>query len=382
MKNIKEALIFGLVLFLLACGSSTESNVDIQLLHQKKDSLKEIHEKISAEIALIDEQLKTLDTNVSLPIVTTKPIEIKPFNHFVEIQGAVETGGNALVFPEAAGTIIAIVIKEGAKVNKGDAILKIDAGMLQSTVKEVETNYDLAKQIFEKQERLWKDNIGSEVNYLQAKTNKEALEQKLKTLHEQLDMYTVRAPFSGVVDEIMPKIGEAANPAMPVARVINYDERYIKADVSEDYITSIKEGTLVKVYFSSLDKEYEAEVERTGKYINPNNRTFKIQVSLNDIQESLQPNLLADIRVRDFYEEKAVVIPTNIIQQDRKGNEYVYLIDKQGVKTLVKKAIIKTTYSYNNETIVTSGLKGDEVLIDKGARSVQANDEVEVKTTL
>ncbi len=374
----KLVLSLSIASIIVSCGSDTTSDKSVLALQQKKDSLKTIYDDVAAQIALIDEQLKALDTTILLPLVTTKAIENKSFSHFVEIQGAVETGGNATLFPEAMGTITSIVAKEGQKINKGDVILRIDAGMLQSTLKEVETSYELAKEIFEKQERLWKQKIGSEVDYLQAKTNKESLEQKQKTIHEQLEMYTVRAPFSGTVDEIMPKVGEAANPAIPVARVINYDDTYIKADVSEDYISTIKDGTFSKVYFPSLGKEVEAKVDRTGNYINPKNRTFKVHISLNQVEENLQPNLLADIKIRDFHQDNAIVIPSSIIQQDRQGNEYIYLLDTKGAKHMVKKAVLKTGYSYGEETMILSGLEGNEVFIDKGGRSVQAGDEVEV----
>ncbi|MCB0400644.1 MAG: efflux RND transporter periplasmic adaptor subunit [Flavobacteriales bacterium] len=374
----KAVLALSTAAVLVSCGSGEQVDQNIEALQQRKDSLKTIYEDIAAQIALVDEQLKALDTTIVLPLVTTKTVENKPFAHFVEIQGAVETGGNATIYPEAMGTITSIVAKEGQKVNQGDVILRIDAGMIQSTLKEVETNYELANEIFEKQERLWKQKIGSEVDYLKAKTNKEALEQKQKTLREQLEMYVVRAPFSGTLDEIMPKVGEAANPAMPVARVINYDNTYIEADVSEDYITTIKEGTLAKVYFPSLGKEIDAKIDRTGSFINPKNRTFKIHISLNELKENLQPNLLGDIRIRDFFQEQAIVIPSNVIQQDRQGNEYIYLLEIKGAKRLVKKAVLKSGLSYDKETIVLSGLEGDEVYIDKGARSVQTGDEVDI----
>lgn len=374
----KVTLILSLATLLASCGSKSSENKNVAQLHKTKDSLKIIYDNIAIQIAAIDNQLKALDTSIALPLVTIKEVEVKTFSHFVEVQGAVETGGNATLYPQANGTIISIVAKEGQKINKGDVILRIDAGMLQSTLKEVETSYDLAKQVFEKQERLWKDKIGSELAYLQAKTNKEALEQKQKTINEQLDLYVVRAPITGVVDEIMPNIGEAANPAMPVARVINYDDTYIKADVSEDYITTIKQGTLVKVFFPSLNKEYEAKVDRTGSFINPANRTFKVHVSLNDIDVDLQPNLLADLHIRDFYQDTAIVIPSSVIQQDRKGHEYVYLTTQEGKKEVVKKIILKTGVSYKNETIVLEGLKGHESFIDKGARRVQEGDVVEI----
>ncbi|MCL4857297.1 MAG: efflux RND transporter periplasmic adaptor subunit, partial [Flavobacteriales bacterium] len=256
---------------------------------------------------------------------------------------------------------------------------KLDADVLQSTLTEVETQYNLAKDIYEKQERLWKDKIGSEVQYLQAKNNKEALEQKMKTIKQQVGMYVIKAPISGVVDEIMPKVGEAAMPGMPVARVINYSETYIKADVSEKYVGVLKEGTLVNVKFSTLGQEFQTKVKRVADFINPSNRSFKIYIDLANIKADLRPNLLADISVRDFALDTAVVLPSSVIQQDRNGNDYVYIIENNSNQNRVKKVVVKVGASYQNETVIIDGLKGNEQYIDKGSRSVQEGDVVEVK---
>lgn len=371
MKN--WILVIGIATIAYSCGSkSTDSLAELK---QQKDSLKSLYDDIAAQIAVIDQQIKAADTTARLPLVTLNTVEVKPFSHFVEIQGAVETGGNALLYPEAPGTITAILVKEGATVNKGDVIMKIDADVLQSTLTEVETQYELAKDVFEKQERLWKDKIGSEVQYLQAKNNKEALEQKMKTVKQQIGMYVVKAPISGIVDEILPKVGEAAMPGMPVARVINYNETYVKADVSEKYVGMLKEGTLVNVSFPTIGKEYQSTVKRVADFINPTNRSFKIYIDLSNVKTDLKPNLLADISVRDFTLDTAVVLPSSIIQQDRNGNDYVYIIENQNK---VKKVIIKPGFSYQNQTVVLEGLKGNEQYIDKGSRSVQDGDLVEV----
>lgn len=371
MKN--WILIIGIAIVAYSCGSkSTDSLAELK---QQKDSLKSLYDDIAAQIAVIDQQIKAADTTARLPLVTLNTVEVKPFSHFVEIQGAVETGGNALLYPEAPGTITAILVKEGATVNKGDVIMKIDADVLQSTLTEVETQYELAKDVFEKQERLWKDKIGSEVQYLQAKNNKEALEQKMKTVKQQIGMYVVKSPISGIVDEILPKVGEAAMPGMPVARVINYNETYVKADVSEKYVGMLKEGTLVNVSFPTIGKEYQSTVKRVADFINPTNRSFKIYIDLSNVKTDLKPNLLADISVRDFTLDTAVVLPSSIIQQDRNGNDYVYIIENQNK---VKKVIIKPGFSYQNQTVILEGLKGNEQYIDKGSRSVQDGDVVEV----
>ncbi len=369
-------LIIGIAIVAYSCGSkSTDSLAELK---QQKDSLKTLYDDIAIQIAAIDQQIKAADTNLRLPLVTLNAVEVKTFNHFVEVQGAVETGGNALLYPEAPGVITAILVKEGSRVNKGDVIMKIDAAVLQSTLIEVETQYDLAKQIFEKQERLWNEKIGSEVQYLQAKTNKEALEQKLKTVKQQANMYVVKSPITGIVDEILPKVGESANPMMPVARVINYNETYIKADVSENYISILKEGTLVNVNFPTIHQTFECKLSRVADFINPNNRSFKIYIDLSNVKADLKPNLLADISIRDFSQDSAVVVPSSIIQQDRNGNNYVYVIaDKQNQK-MVKKVIIKPGLSYQNQTVVLEGLSGNEMYIDKGSRSVQDGDVVEI----
>lgn len=375
---MKKGIIYiSSAIILIACGTSN-TNENVAVLQQQKDSLKTIYDELAQKISDIDEQLAALDTNVRFALVTTKNVEVKPFKHFFDVQGIVEVGGEALIYPEVPGRIISINKKEGIRVAKGDVIAKLDAGVLQSTIKEVETNYELVKNLYEKQERLWKDKIGSEIQYLQAKTNKESLEQKLKTLKEQMDMYIIRAPFAGVLDEIMPKTGEGASPMMPIARIINNDEVYIKADVSEDYITKISEGSYVKVYFSSLEKEYETKINRIGSFINPGNRTFKISIDLNDFDGLVKPNMLADIKIQDFEQDTAIVLPSNVIQQDREGNEYIYLTSRKRGAVLVNKILIKTGISYQNETIVIKGLSGEEEYIDKGARSVQHGDQIEV----
>ncbi|MBL4652050.1 MAG: efflux RND transporter periplasmic adaptor subunit [Flavobacteriales bacterium] len=237
------------------------------------------------------------------------------------------------------------------------------------------------KEIFEKQEKLWNQKIGSEIQYLEAKNNKEGLEQKMKTLKAQLDLYIVRAPFAGTIDEVVPKVGEAAAPQMPVARVVNLNQVYLKSDVSENYISSVKKGTPAKIYFSSIDKSWVTSVNRSGAYINANNRTFKVRFDTENSSGELIPNMLADIHILDYALDSAVVIPSRIIQEDRQRNEYIYVSDKSsGNDAKVKKIVIKTGMSYKGETVVLEGLSGNEMYIDQGARSVQDGDIVEVST--
>ncbi|PJB14816.1 MAG: hypothetical protein CO118_06625 [Flavobacteriales bacterium CG_4_9_14_3_um_filter_32_8] len=377
MKRIKTIVYLGLVVIIASCGSSDSNNKLAKLQHQK-DSLKTIYNDIAQQIAKLDEQIVSLDTAIQLPLVTVNRVEQRTFEHYVEIQGAVSVGGNALVYPEVPGKVTSIRYQEGDQVNRGDLVIQLDAGSLISTLKEVETNYQLAKDIYEKQSRLWNEKIGSEVQFLQAKNTKETLEQKIVTIKEQLDMYMIRAPFSGIIDEITPNVGESVNPAFPAFRVISYNNTELKADVSENYISTIKKDGKATIVFPSINKEFTTKITNTGNFINPNNRTFKITIDLSEFKENLNPNLLADIKIRDFKTDSAIVIPSNIIQQDRLSNEYIYVVEKQGNKSKAKKINITSGLSYQNYTLVVSGLKAGEMYIDKGARSIQDGELIEV----
>tara|TARA_B110000305_G_C19409504_1_gene624615 strand:+ start:196 stop:1335 length:1140 start_codon:yes stop_codon:yes gene_type:complete len=364
---------------LVACGEPKDES-QLGLLKQEKDSLKEIYTTIAGRMAEIDAQITALDTvtEMRIPLVSAKQIEVKAFEHYFIVQGAVEADKNALIYPEAMGEIVAILVKEGQTVNKGDVIMELDAKLVRSQIKEIETSYSFMKEIYAKQDKLWKQKIGSEVQYLEAKNNKERMEQSMKTLKAQLDLYIVRAPFAGTIDEIVPKLGEAAAPQMPVARVVNLNQVYIKSDVSENYISSVKEGTSAKVYFSSLDKSFVTSVNRSGDYINANNRTFKVRFDIDNASGELIPNMLADISILDYALDSAVVIPTKIIQEDRQSNEYVYVLSNAKGEVTVKKVVITTGMSYKGETVILEGLSGKEMYIDQGARSVQEGDVVDV----
>jgi membrane fusion protein, multidrug efflux system len=364
---------------LVACEAPKDES-QLGKLKQEKDSLKEVYTGIAKRMSELDFQISTLDTatEIRVPLVTVAPIKVKGFEHYFVVQGAVEADKNALVYPEVMGEIVSIRVQEGQAVNKGDVIMELDAKLVRSQIKELETSYAFVKDMYEKQEKLWNQKIGSEVQYLEAKNNKERMEQSMKTLKAQLDLYIVRAPFAGTVDEIVPKVGEAAAPQMPVARVVNLNQVYIKSDVSENYISSVKKGTTANVYFSSLDKSFVTSVNRSGDYINANNRTFKVRFDIDNGSGELIPNMLADISILDYALDSAVVIPTKIIQEDRQSNEYVYVMSKSGGESTVKKVVINTGMSYNGETVILKGLSGDEMYIDQGARSVQDGDIVEV----
>lgn len=370
MKKIFITL--GLASAIIACAP--QDNTPLGQLKSERDSLKMAISDIKAQIVALDEEITRRDTNkVKLKPVTVTDAEIGTFQHFFVIHGNVDTKENALVYPEAMGVIKRINIEAGASVTKGQIIAELDAATMQSGIEELRKSLELATSVYERQAKLWDKKIGSELDYLQAKTNKESLEQKLKTMSEQLDMYRVKAPFSGYVDEVFPKIGEMAAPQAPFLRLINTQDVEIKSDISEDYITKIGKGNLVRVEIPGSDNMFESSIETVGAYINPNNRTFKATIKL-DNGRGLKPNQLAKVHVRDFSMDNAVIVPSRLIQQDREGRQFLFIIKGD----MVEKRFILSEWSYDGFSLVKEGLDGSERLVDKGSRSVQDKEQVKV----
>jgi RND family efflux transporter MFP subunit len=267
---------------------------------------------------------------------------------------------------------------EGQVVRKGEVLISLDAGQLKSGIKELEKGLELATKIYNKQKTLWDQKIGSEVQFLEIKNNKESMEQKLLTMKEQLNMFTVRAPFDGVVDDLIPKVGESAVPGFPVARVLNLNKVYLEGAVSEKYISSVNAGGFVEVKFPSIGETINAKVSRVGNFINPANRTFQVKVEFNNSKGKFKPNQLAVMKIRDYKSNNTNVIPARIVQQDRSGQDYVYTFEGKDVKR-VKKLELKLGVFYDGFVEVLSGLDSNFVLIDKGSKSVQAKDAIEIK---
>ena len=314
----------------------------------------------------------------SIP-VTVDTARVVNFEHFFEVHGSVEAEENAALYAEAPGIVKKIHVIEGQKVKKGDAIISLDASSMESGLKELQTGYELAEKVFLKQEKLWEQKIGSELQYLEAKTNKESLAQKLKTMKEQMDMYVIRAPFDGMVDIISPKVGEAAAPGFPVARIMNLEKVYLEADVSEKYFNTVREGSLVEIKFPSLGESILAKVARSGEYINSSNRTFKVKVVFDNPKGKYKPNQLAILKIRDYVANDATVIPSRVIQEDRNGQSYVYTYqDKNGVLT-VKKLPIQLGVSYEGMTEILGGIDGGAAFVDKGSKSIQDGDAITIK---
>ncbi len=377
MKQILAILILAMT---IACGTDNGSQTELQTIIKEKDSLQSVYKSLGERIAELDQQIQALDTTKNLTQVSTLKLESGDFAHFINVYGNVEASKSISMFPEMPGKVVAILVEEGQEVSRGQLLVQLESDMLRNQLKEVETNLELANTIYEKQDRLWKKNIGSEVEYLQAKSTKESLEARKKAILAQIEMSEIRAPFNGVIDNIMPKVGEVASGQSPILRLINIDDVYIEADVSEVHLTTIKKGAYAEVEFPALKKTIETAVSHTGKFINPNNRTFNVKIDLSGKEEiDVNPNLLAKVKIKDFeIKDSALHIPSRMIQQTPRGEDFVMVLSAKDGKNMVKKQMIKTGISYEGETLITEGLNEGAVLIDKGARSVKDGQEVDV----
>lgn len=370
MKRKVYLSILGLSFFAAACQEPNQLAEKREELSEKKNEMQEL----KAEIEELENEVAALDpdfakTNRRAALVSTRPVTQTDFRHFVEVRGEVRSDKNVTLSAEAMGMVASIPVEEGQQVEKGQVLLTINADVLRNNMEGVKTQLELAKTVFERHKNLWDQNIGTEVQFLEAKNRMESLERQLATLQSQLAQSVVRAPFSGTIEEIIVRQGEVASMGMPLLRLVSLQDMYIKADVSENYVGKFTKGDKVEVNFPSLDRTIETTLASVGQVIDPNNRTFTIEARLPKENDLLKPNLLAVLKVKDFEEEDAIVVPTNLIQRDGKG-EYVYVVAQEKEVPQAKKKHIETGISYNNQTLVKSGLGADDVLIDQGFREV------------
>ncbi len=346
-----------------------------QAIEKQIDSLHKILADINRRLGEQQEQ--------EIPFIDAHTAGKSPFDHYIELQGNIDTDGNVMVVPEAMGSVKKIYKNEGDHVRRGEVLMLIDDALIRNQINEVNTQYELAKTAFERQKRLWDQKIGSEMAFLQAKTRKQSLERKLVTLRSQLDKFKIKAPVSGTLDDLMIKRGEMAAPQRPVARIVNLSQVYMQADVSEKYLPVIKKGTPVIIEFPELDKTLNASISYTGNFIHPNNRTFKIRINLSNKDGSLKPNLTGDIKIKDFHTDKAVVLPLSLIQEDRQGNNFVFLLkeikDKPGTYQVVKQ-IVQTGVQYKGKAVITSGLKEGDQIAGEASRGLTEGDKVKIRT--
>lgn len=388
MKYICITLLSAIIL--TSCGGEGKKSIeaiiatnDLEILRKEKSSLETEHNKLSSQIKLIETKIKELDPQSKIPLITTFTAKATEFNHFLELQGNVSTKQNIVIFPEYSGVLTNVYVKEGQKVSKGQILARIDAGGLDQQLSQLKIQTALAKTTFERQQRLWEQKVGSEIQFLQAKATYEAQEQAVSQLQQQVEKTVVRAPFTGTIDDVITERGTVVSPMQSqLFRIINLQNMYIETDVPERYIAAVTTGKNVVVDFLFLNKTINAKVRQAGHFINPANRTFKIEIELPNTGDAIKPNLTAKLKINDYTNPKAILIPQSIISENAKGEQYIYTVTgKTGDQATVKRVIIETGKTQGDDIEILSGLENGFEVIMEGARSVKDGQNVKIIAT-
>lgn len=388
MKKIMLSLIT--VFILASCGGDKAgksvddliSEGNLEAIRAKRTEVKTKQSEVQNELKKLDDAIKNLGLSDNSALVTIQTIDDTLFRHFIEFQGNVETKQNVIVYPEYQGTLTRVLVKEGDRVRKGQTLARIDDGGLGSQLSQLEVQAQLAKTTYERQERLWEQKIGSEIQYLQAKANYEAAQNAVDQLGSQLSKTTIRAPFSGVIDDVITDQGTVVSPGQGIFRIVNLKDMYVKADIPERYLSSVLPGKDVVVEFPMIGETVSTTVRQTGNYINPNNRSFSIEVNIPNKSGAIKPNLTAKVKINDYSNEKALLVPLNVISENANGQQYVYTAISEtsnDMNNAVAKRQIITTGKTQGEYIeVLTGLKVGDSIIVEGARSVKDGQEVNI----
>lgn len=377
MKNTLKFLTVSLLLAgMYSCG---EQEDELSAMKSQLDEFKSESAELKVKIQELEDEISRQDPDFrknqrkSVLVTTLNPNKGK-FEHFVEVTGSVLSKKNVSISAEVSGRVKEIVTREGMSVRKGQVIARVDAESIQRNLEEIHTQLELARVLFEKQERLWNQQIGTEVQYLEAKNRKETLEKNLASLELQKDRSTIEAPFNGTVEELIVRVGELVQPGSPVASFVGEDDLFIEGDISERYVGILNKGDSVSVRFPSINKTLKTVVTAIGRIINPDNRTFKIEVLLPKM-DMIKPNMISVLNIQDYSADDVVVIPSYLILKDNRGS-YVFIV-KEGV---AQKKYIERGMTYEGETEIKEGLDGSEVLIDKGFREVGDNFSVNISS--
>ena len=386
MKYIYSLL--AMAILLLSCGEGKKNSLENILA---SDNLLQLREKrgevdakkldLESQLKLIDDRILELDTIKKLPLVTTVKVEAQNFIHYLELQGNVQTKQNLVIYPEMGGILEHVYVKEGQRVTKGQLLAKLDDGGLGQQLAQLQIQTDLAKTTFDRQERLWDQKIGSEIQYLQAKSSFEAQQKLVNQVKSQLSKTNVTAPFTGIVDDVITNQGSVVAPGQtPIIRIINLDNMYIETEVPESYISNVSVNKAVIVEIPILGKTIEGIIRQASNYINPANRTFKIEIAVPNKDGAIKPNLTARLKINDYTNANAMLIPQSIISENAEGEQYIYLVNNKNTEdeATAQRFVITTGRTQGDVIEVLSGLSDNAEIINEGARSVQDGQLVKI----
>ena len=374
------------ILFIVSCNNDNKKTIEelinegnLEELQERRSSLIIQKGQINNELKEITQGVSILDTAKSFVLVNTVTTKTETINHFSKFQGIIKTDQNMILYPEFSGRVAKIYVDEGDVVKKGQALAKIDDGGLYNELKLVESQAKLAKTIYERQSKLWNDKIGSEIQYLEAKTNYEIQNNRLKSITESLAKTTITAPFSGTIDEIFIEEGNLVSPPMMpdqgnAFRIINLNELYVESVIPESFIGKIKKGAEVQVEIPVLNKSFNSTIKHSVSSINELSRTFKIEVSVPKNDLDLIPNLNVEVNVLDYTNSQAILVPESIVSEDSDNNKFLFTV----LNNKAKKTIVETGYTQNGMIEITIGLDVNEIVINEGGRIVKDGQNVKI----
>jgi len=374
------------ILFIVSCNNDNKKTIEelinegnLEELQERRSSLIIQKGQINNELKEITQGVSILDTAKSFVLVNTVTTKTETINHFSKFQGIIKTDQNMILYPEFSGRVSKIYVDEGDVVKKGQALAKIDDGGLYNELKLVESQAKLAKTIYERQSKLWNDKIGSEIQYLEAKTNYEIQNNRLKSITESLAKTTITAPFSGTIDEIFIEEGNLVSPPMMpdqgnAFRIINLNELYVESVIPESFIGKIKKGAEVQVEIPVLNKSFNSTIKHSVSSINQLSRTFKIEVSVPKNDLDLIPNLNVEVNVLDYTNSQAILVPESIVSEDSDNNKFLFTV----LNNKAKKTIVETGYTQNGMIEITIGLDVNEIVINEGGRIVKDGQNVKI----
>ena len=364
MKTIKlSAIVVSAVLLLAACGSNPEAQLE---------RMKAERERINNQIAQLESQVagnNNTGNHARISPVKVEAVNNKEFRHYIEVQGNVESDGNVNVPAESPGIVQRIHVKKGDAVSRGQLLAELDATILLKNISQVETGLELANTMYERQKRLWDQKIGSEMQYLQAKAGKESLEKQLATLNEQLNLYRITSPISGTVDDVIIKEGEMAAPGFPAFRVVQLSNLKVRASLSENHITSVAAGHPVSVRFPLLNRELQLKIDAVSQVIDPNSRTFNIEVRIPQSETGIKPNMLAVLVVNNYVNHGAISVPLNSVQHNGHG-DFIFVAEQNENGLVAQRRNVKTGLAYANRIEVLEGIEAGEKIIVFGHQNL------------
>jgi membrane fusion protein, multidrug efflux system len=371
--NMRTIVSILAVLLIVSCGKP-----GVDKIKKNIDNKKNEISKLQQEVSELEANLLAMgDSSKKDPATLVSILNVKnePFLHYIEVQGSLDGDYNAAVYPEANGVIEAISVTVGQRVSKGQVLARMNDAAIVEQIKGLESTYELASTMYEKQKSLWDQKIGSEVQFLQAKNNKEAIEAQLASARKQLDMMHIKAPIDGTVEENNLKIGQMASPQFPAFRVVSFGRLKVITEVAEAYASKIKIGDGIIVYLPDIKKEYKARVTFASNYINQVNRTFRVEANLTESDNNMKANMVAIVKINDYKNDAAVVLPINYVQKDQTG-DFVYLAKNNSNGLIASKTRVTIGQVYNGLAEITKGLNEGDKLINSGYLELEEGEKV------